>query len=263
MLYGPQTTHRDTSARITQRRFLSALMRNVCALAWVAVSVDAATVDQSAAMNWQAMARLDLDAAYQLLQNNHPGASAELGDAQFTTALTVAHGVALKRAAAISTYAGYTATLGEFASSMGDGHIWSHPLFLPGTLEWAGIIAGKRGADWVVANDDAVIVGTELSGARILSCDGVPVDTLAHDVLHFQTNVDVTAMQIIKAGWMLLDAGNPFLRRPRVCVFDQDGKPASMTLRWNRIRRDELMSRYWKHPYGAAGFELRTSGAGY
>jgi hypothetical protein len=250
-------------AGAVQRRVLTALMRNVCALALIALSVDAAAGDQSAAKNWQAMARLDLDAAYQLLQNNHPGASAELGDAQFTTALAAAHAAALKRASAISNYEGYTATLGEFASSMGDGHIWSHPLFLPGTLEWAGLIAAKRGADWVVANDNATTVGTELGGARILSCDGVPVETLAQDVLHFQTNVDVAAMQSISAGWLLLDAGNPFLRRPRVCVFDQDGKPASVTLRWSSIRRDELRSRYWKHPYGAAGFELRASGAGY
>jgi hypothetical protein len=111
-------------AGAAQSRVLSALIRNVGALALIALSIDAAAGGaQSAAKNWQAMARLDLDAAYQLLQNNHPGAFAELGDAQFTTALAVAHAAALKRTSAISNYDGCTATLGEFASSMGDGHI--------------------------------------------------------------------------------------------------------------------------------------------
>jgi hypothetical protein len=59
-------------------------VRNVCALALIGLSVDAAAGDASAATNWQAMARLDVNAAHQLLQNNHPGAVAEVGDIQLS-----------------------------------------------------------------------------------------------------------------------------------------------------------------------------------
>lgn len=74
---------------------------------------------------WQALTRIDVDAAYALLKDNHPAATAEAGDPQFVSVLEAAHKNALKRAASVTNLEGYAATLGEFANSMGDGHIWS------------------------------------------------------------------------------------------------------------------------------------------
>lgn len=129
--------------------------------------------DNSTALQWQALTRIDIAAAYDLLQENHPGTLPEVGDKLFTDTLAAAHAKALDRAAKVRDIEGHNATLAAFANSMGDGHIWSHDVFERREFAWAGIIAAKRGPDWVVSVDDPQITGTELSGARIVRCDAV------------------------------------------------------------------------------------------
>jgi len=212
---------------------------------------------------WRTLTRIDVDAAYRLLKDNHPAATAEAGDAKFVSALEAAHAKALQRAAAVTNIDGYSATLGEFANSMGDGHIWSNMQVLPRNVQWAGIIAAKRGANWVVAGDEPKIVGVELAGARIVSCDGVAVDELAREILHFHTVVAVEAMQIVHAGSLLVDDGNPFVTRPRACTFEIGSKDEVHALNWTKIGYTKLHETYWKHPYGQAGFGMRALDAGY
>ena len=229
----------------------------------VCLPTSAANPMADVATPWRTLTRIDVDAAYRLLKDNHPAAVAEAGDAKFASALEAAHIKALLRAATVTNIEGYSATLGEFANSMGDGHIWSNLNFLPRSVQWAGIVAAKRGANWVVGSDEPKIVGVELAGARIVGCDGVPVDDLARDVLHFHTVVSVDAMQIVHAGSLLVDEGNPFVTRPHACTFDQGGKEETHTLNWTKIGYTKLHETYWKHPYGQAGFGLRALNAGY
>ena len=42
-------------------------------------------------------------------------------------------------------------------------------------------------------------------------------------------------MQIVRAGSLLVDDGNPFLQRPKACTFVKDGKRKTLTLNWNAI----------------------------
>ena len=186
------------------------LLSTFLTLALMSVSAAKPSGAPAAAEAWRLMTQVDIDAAYRLLKDNHPGAVAETNDPQFVSALAVAHAAALQRAQVVSNYEGYTAVLGEFAIAMGDGHISSRPVFVPRTLKWAGIVAAKRGTDWVVASDEPKIVGQELAGARILTCDGAPIDVLAHDVLHFRGIVSVPATSVMKAVWLFIDTGNPY-----------------------------------------------------
>jgi hypothetical protein len=234
-----------------------------CLALFLAIGVPPAVGGPDAAAPWRALTRMDVDAAYRLLKDNHPAADPEVGDSTFTAALETAHAKALRRASTVMNIEGYAATLGEFANSMGDGHIWSHLLFTPRSVEWAGIIAAKRGPDWVVANDEPKVVGAELAGARIVGCDGVSSEDLARDGLHYITVVPVQAMQIVHAGALLVDDGNPFLKRPRACAFDVDGKRKTITLHWRKIALTKLHETYWKHPYGQAGFGVRSVDGGY
>lgn len=212
---------------------------------------------------WRTLTRIDVEAGYQLLKDNHPGAAPEAQDPAFVSALEAGHKRALERADMVTSYEGYVATLGEFARSVGDGHVWSNARFLPRTVRWAGIVATKRGPDWVVASDDAKVAGADLLGAKIVSCDGEPTDALARDVLHYRTVVSVDAMQVVYGGWLLIDEGNPFLQQPKACDFDRSGKRATLTLNWNSIGRSDLIEHHWYQPLGHAGFDLRQSGQGY
>lgn len=219
-----------------------------------------ASGQDTAAAEWQALTRIDLEAAYDLLRDNHPANTIEANDQPFRDALASAHERALARIATVESLEGYTATLGEFANSMGDGHIASNSLFLKRTVRWAGLIAAKRGGHWVVANDDRDWVGANLIGYEIVSCDGEPAAGFGANAMHFRV---VPSDDALRASWLLVDEGNPFLKPPASCVFLHDGTRSSLTLKWTNINRALLIQRYFKASYGQAGFGLRPSGDGW
>lgn len=216
-----------------------------------------------AATHWRALARLDVEAAYRLLKENHPAAVAETGDRAFVAQLEAAHRRALTRAAQVRDVDGLYATLGEFANAMGDGHIRSKARYRDDTVRWAGIIAAKRSTNWMVAATDGKIAGSDLVGARIVSCDGKPAGELARERLRFTADVDAEFMLVNLGGHLLLDEGNPFAPPPKACIFDKAGAKTDLTLRWTEIDRKILEAQYLKPPYGQAGFGLRKAGAGY
>ena len=221
------------------------------------------STSSSATDEWQALTRMDVEAAYALLEENHPGALPEVGDTGFLAALASGHAKALARSTTVTNFEGYTATVGEFAAAMGDGHIRSRVRFLPRTLQWAGIVAAKRGANWFVANEDPDIVGVQLTGARIINCDGQDADARAIEALHFRADMSSQASQALYGGWLLMDDGNPFVARPHECSFESGGQNVPVALHWTNINLDTLLRQYWKHPYGEAGYGVRRTAAGY
>jgi hypothetical protein len=217
---------------------------------------------EQAAEHWRKLTIIDVEAAHALLQNNHPAAALAAEDAPFRSALDRAYMNALARAGTVTSYEGYVATVGEFANALGDGHIWSHPLFFPRTVEWAGLIAARHGEHWIVVNEDDHIEGPPLIGSRIVSCDGQAADELANNVLHYRATA-VEAEQVLKSGWLLVDEHNPFLQRPRSCIFEFGGKQATRNLSWSTINRNTLLTQYWKKAFGEAGFSVRQIGASF
>lgn len=213
---------------------------------------------------WQALTRIDVQAAYRLLEDNHPGALPQTGDAVFRAALKSARALALKRATEVRGYPGYLATLASFADSMGDGHIHSEPLYRPTMLKWVGLIAARRGNEWVVAKEDRKLVGADLAGARILACGGLPVTRWAKEVLTFHTVASVAALQILNGRWLLLDDGNPFVKWPKRCTFaTKHGGSQTLTLHWQRVSASTLRRDYYVPTHGAAGFSFARWRKGY
>jgi hypothetical protein len=213
---------------------------------------------QESATLWQNLTRNDIEAAYAQLRADHPGTTPEAGDPGMVSRVEQAHAKALERVAQVSNLDGYGATLGEFANSLGDGHLRSTMRYVPRTVYWAGLIMAKHGPDWVVANQDTNAAGADLLGAHLLSCDGIAVNDLARDSLKFRTNPAVEALMVLRAPWLLVDEGNPFLQRPKACEFDKGGTPTKISLKWTRISRSDLLDHHWHKPYGEAGFAVRT-----
>lgn len=226
-------------------------------------SSQTANPTEQVAEHWKDLTTIDVETAYALLRDNHPAAAPETDDPTFKSALATAHASALARAAKVTGYEGYVATMGEFADAMGDGHIWSHPLFFPRTVEWVGLIAARHGQHWIVASGDDQVSGSPLVGSRIVSCDGRSADELARDVLHYRAVTSVEAEQVLKSGWLLVDEHNPFLERPHSCIFDSGGRQLTLTLNWSIINRNTLLTQYWKKTYGEAGFGARQIGQSY
>src|SRR5262249_22100201 len=150
--------------------------------AWAADGVQLQT-----GAHWRGLTEIDVEAAYRLLKENHPGASAEAADPQFAAALEQAHSTARTRAAQGATYEGYGATLGGFAGALGDGHISAQARFQPTRLQWAGVIAARRDGEWIAAGVDPKLAPAVTAGARIISCDDQPIEARAHEAIGFRT----------------------------------------------------------------------------
>ena len=221
------------------------------------------TFQAPADARWSPIAIQDVEAAYQLLRDNHPGAAPELHDLEFQNRLNDAHARALKRARTVTTYQGYLFVLAGFATDMGDKHIWSRSTFVVNLPRWTGIIISKRGDAWIVTDTESD--QSVLLGASLISCDGEGVQELARRNLGgFHAVWSVGAQQIQNAPWLLIDEGNPFIRRPKTCVFEHDAARQSVTLNWQRIKRENLLPRIQKAiGAGAAGFGVRRVGEGY
>jgi hypothetical protein len=220
---------------------------------------------QDPAPQWRALTLLDVEAAHRMLVEDHPGAAPEVGDTQFRERLAAAYAVARRRAALAESYEGYQAVLAGFAVALGDKHISSRPLFASESREWAGILIARRGGSWIVADGSEAADGPALKGSRLVSCDGIAVDRLAEERLGgYRIVWSIEAQRIQRAYWLLIDDGNPFLNRPRNCLFDQSGTQRNVALEWRPIARTELSSRASAlATRGAAGFGLRKVGDGW
>jgi hypothetical protein len=212
---------------------------------------------------WRPIAVRDVEAAYQLLRDNHPGAAPELHDLKFVARLNSAHALALKRARSVNSYPGYLFTLAGFATDMGDKHIWSRPTFVANLPRWTGLIVSKRGDNWVVT--DTEIDQKDLLGASLIGCDGEAVQEIARRNLGgFRAVWSIGAQQIQSAPWLLVDEGNPFIARPKACEFTLNGQSHKATLNWIRVKRENLLPRLKAGGgAGAAGYGIRRMGAGY
>lgn len=212
---------------------------------------------------WKPITVEDVNAAYQLLNDNHPGAAAEMHDTTFVRRLGEAHTRALERAGMVDSYQGYLAVLAGFATEMGDKHIWSRPTFVVNMPRWPELMISKRGNAWIVT--DAEPSQSALIGASLLSCDGDNVEDLAQMNLGtFRAVWSVGAQQTQAAPWLLVDEGNPFITRPKECVFEQGGKRKTLRLQWVRIKAENLLPRLKAAVgVGAAGFGVRRVGEGY
>jgi Peptidase family S41 len=212
---------------------------------------------------WSPIATQDVEAAYRLLRDNHPGAAPELHDLVFQQRLDNAHALALRRSRTITSYQGYLFVLAGFATDMGDKHIWSRPTFVVNLPRWAGLIVSKHGDAWVVTDTEGD--QSALLGVSLISCDGQAVQDLARkNIGGFHAVWGVGAQQIQSAPWLLIDEGNPFITRPKACVFEHNAERQTVTLEWVRIKRENLLPRIKKAiGAGAAGFGVRRVGEGY
>lgn len=213
---------------------------------------------------WQRLTSTDLAAAYALIRDNHPGAAPELRDQDFQRRLEDGHALAQSRIGRVQGFNGYRAVLLGFANTFGDKHIWSLPLVRRPYLPFPGIVTAMRGSEWVVAEDLESGAEQPLTGARLISCDGVEADELARQRLGgFRAVWSIEAQRIARAPWLLVD-DNPLLARPQVCIFDRQGTRIEHRLRWRNMDGAALGARLdAAAPTGAPGHALRQFDGGW
>jgi hypothetical protein len=196
---------------------------------------------QTAGEAWQALARVDSTAAIELIERNHPGAAPQLGDQSFRERLAIARRNVSERLPSVSDQASYAALMNGLANDFRDGHIWSNPRLSSTQRRWAGLVIARRGGQWVVGAQEAVDGDPQVEGARLESCDGVPADRMAREKLgEFYAHPEVEADMASRAAQLLIDDGNPFVAKPKVCRFVSTAGTVSMNLKWRDIALRQL-----------------------
>lgn len=206
--------------------------------------------------DWAAVTRIDVEAAYALLNDNHPGVLPEVDDPDFRRRLEDGRALALERAARVSDAGGHRAVLNGFAGGMGDRHIAFEPAGRA-SWSWAGVVFRKAGAEWRVSAHEPEAGEADLVDAVLVDCDGVAADAVARAWLDgFQLDWSVEAQRERRGALLLLDNGNPFLNRPAACRFATARGSVERPMRWRAITPQALQ------PMLNAAYRGRRAGMG-
>lgn len=214
--------------------------------------------------DWPGTTRADVEAAYALLNEDHPALSRAINDTAFRARLDEGRALALRRADEVTSVEGYNATMSGLANVAGDKHIWWRSETQSPTIRWAGLIITRRGDDYIVFSHEVGEGERSLAGMRLISCDGVSAADFAEAKLGgFSAVWSIEAQRIQRAPTLLLDSGNPFVMRPTRCDFMGERVRIPYTLRWREAQRADLaplvrpaLNR------GAAGYGVRSFDGG-
>jgi hypothetical protein len=214
--------------------------------------------------DWGATLVRDAQALHDHYLDSHPGA-VDPENPAFRTTLASGLSRARQRAADVADYGGYWWALREYAATFNDAHVFLERTDDAPALSsaWPGFLTRETAAGSVVATRSEGSSGPPL-GAVLVSCDGVPAGTLLErNVGRFRGLWDLES-QRQAYGWRLfLDAGNPFVQRPKACIFNENGSDRSYPLEWSPLSEDELAQRAEAvNTRHRAPIELRRFGRG-
>lgn len=209
-----------------RRRLAAALLPLLAAASAVAQQPE--TPEQ-----WRQAAATDIQAAYQITLENHPGVHDPVNP-QFAGNLAQARERGLALAARVVDVGGYVAALQLFNTQIHDGHAGVVPQQTVRT-PWRtpGFLTAWRGDNLYVAAAEA---GGPPVGARVEACDGKPIAQLVEsNVFAFTQRSDELGHWWVYARDVFVDKSNPFIILPSQCRFSAEGKSFAQTLSWRPI----------------------------
>jgi hypothetical protein len=191
------------------------------------------------AEQWRQAAVGDIEAAYLITLDDHPGVYDPANPA-FAGNLEQAREGGLTLAAQVRDGAGYAAALQHFNALLGDGRagvvLKDMP---PATPRWPGFISAWRGDNMFVVSTTP---GGPAVGARIADCDGKPIGQLVEsNVFDFGQRSGGSGPWWSFAPDVFIDQGNPFITLPVQCIFIDEGRESRLTLTWRTM--DEAAQR--------------------
>jgi len=224
--------------------------------------------DIESSHNWKKTAQQDLNAARNLLANDHPGALNEVGDKNFLHALNDGYQDAQKNISQVTNYHGYRAILNQFARQFNDNHISSYPIDKPELISWPGFIVNLKKEKWRI-NEIAEQWSTELpsEGSELISCDGKAVEVWAKETYgKYIANLDVEAQKERYSSWLFIgENGLPaFDKQPSSCQFKKNNKVFDLTVNFQKQDRKTIRTKVLTQPVRSkAGFGISKIGEGY
>lgn len=236
------------------------------AVAAVLLCAPAQAREGESSVLWRRMAETDSVAALRLINDNHPGARPELGDALFQQRLETAERHVRQRLPEVQSFEGYSAVMAGLAADFADGHIWSRPLVKKTTVQWTGALLTREALAWRVGAFQPQPGMPDIQDARLIACDGVEAETWADTrIMAFVAGAPNEAQRAEAAARLLIDDGNPFLSRPEQCEFETvDGERETVAFRWSQSLAtsvDERIAALQRKPEN--GYALTARNGGY
>lgn len=191
--------------------------------------------DRSAAA-WQEATRKNLFAMKALLEAHTPIPLAG-GDAAQEAWLTAGYQEALALVPQVRDELGLLYVLRRYAIGFQDIHLDVRQEGPSPVNRWPGFIAARQGAETVVSwRRTAPLEGEPPVGARILSCDGRPIEALIEAGLFRFWRTPGFSMGYLQATTRLFfDNVNGFFAPPSVCRMAWDGAEREVRLVWRDV----------------------------
>jgi hypothetical protein len=198
-------------------------MRSLFAAAVAAAALAGAS--SAGAQDWSAAAAQDLQAAHDILRDNTAQPYVDRDSARFRSWLDA--GLAQAKALPLSKVnngAAYAAALRSYLSGFHDDNIsvlyGGQPLWF--AVGWPGFSTGWRNGSYVVTWSDPAGRGLPPVGAKLISCDKVPAETLAKQRLDgFEAALDTESGRVRSAPYLLWDRANKMTPpTPEKCDFE-------------------------------------------
>jgi hypothetical protein len=201
---------------------------------------------------WSAIARDDLNSIFKILEENHPG-PVDSENVGFKKWFNQGFTEAQQKAAVAKNFEGYSFSLRYYVNGFKDGHLGLRIRLTEDESHWPGfVIANREDRFVVVSRSSGKEFGTMPAlGAELISCDGhSPHELIKTNVFPFYGNENIKSHWFFAGPKILVDEGNPFIKRPQQCVFSIDNDKVSYSLVWRKISTETLDSMIKKAGFG-------------
>ena len=191
---------------------------------------------------WSEAAIDDLHFIRATLRENHPGPVDPTNPA-FASWYRDGFERALRLAGQANSYAGYFYAIQAYVVGFQDNHLGAlaDDRFDAGVRlrrQWPGFILGLANGRFAVARTSP---GGPPLGAVLEECDGRGGDALADEILRpYFPLWSIRGTRPRTAPFLLIDEGNPFVRRPSECRFAAGGHSLAVHLAWVPIDNGAL-----------------------
>ncbi|MBX7249604.1 MAG: hypothetical protein K1X35_11255 [Caulobacteraceae bacterium] len=224
-------------------------MKKTLALAAV-VATATLMAGQAEAQDYRAAAQRDLQAAHDLLRDNHPAANVDKDSAQFRSWLDTGLAQAMAGLPKVQGELAYENIMRFYLTGFRDTNI----SFIPGYAELPGYFAafwpgfstrwvnGGYTVAWARAGDTKI----PPVGARLVSCDRKTADQVAVERLdRYEGDMTQAVDRARTAPYLFWDRGNPFTAAlPQKCVFRVGTSNKTYTMNYQPSAEAERRAAY-------------------
>lgn len=189
---------------------------------------------------WSLMAQRDLEAMHAQIVANHPG-SVDPENPNFGKWVEEGFRAAMTKAAEVNSFGGYAAALRFYGAGFRDGHLNVGTTISLPKLWWPGFLVALRNDKYIVsatAPDDASLPPMN---AELVDCDGrTPRQILEEDVWPYLQGPKLDNLWAPVASALLLDRGNPWMKRARSCRFRAGDEVKTLDVRYRETTSEDV-----------------------